>query len=87
MNDMNIAHSMQVLNRVFIVLRELAQMEVPAAELAELLDMAEYLPRLMAQSKSPRMEVRAVLEDLTRRHERFGIALEALDSPSNSSLW
>ncbi len=70
------------LNGVLVVLRQLAHEDVPAAELAVFLDMAEYLPRLLADDEDRTAAFRDTLVDLTRRRPEFQLAIERFDHPA-----
>jgi hypothetical protein len=54
--------------------------EGKSAEVAEVLDMAEYLPLLMLEADDRTEEFRQQLADLAQRHPAFGLALTRFDS-------
>jgi hypothetical protein len=73
------------LNAALVQLRRLTYDGVEGAVLAELLDLIEYLPRLLADEEDRTGEFRKVLVDLAARQADFQLALDRFDRPS--SLW
>jgi len=71
------------LNWVLVQLRTLAARDTPGRELAELLDLAEYLPRLMADPEDRTIEFRDVLLDFVRRREDFRLALDRFEAAAD----
>ena len=71
------------LNWVLVQLRMLAVRDTPGQELAELLDLAEYLPRLMADPQDRTVEFRDVLLDFVRRREDFRRALDRFEAAAD----
>ena len=71
------------LNWVLVQLRTLAVRDTPGRELAELLDLAEYLPRLMADPEDRTIEFRDVLLDFVRRREDFRLALDRFEAAAD----
>jgi len=55
---------------------------VDGSVLSELLDLMEYLPRLLAHDDDRSEEFRKVLVDLVARREEFQLALDRFDHPS-----
>lgn len=77
------AGALGALNATLVVLRKLATEGRAASELAELLDLVEYLPRLLAEAEDRRTEFRDVLADLVAREADFGLALHRFDHPAD----
>lgn len=71
------------LNRVLVLGRAMAYDRVAHSEIAELLDIAEYLPRLMAEEADTTEEFRAQLSFMAERWPRFNLALRAFDEPDS----
>lgn len=72
------------LNAALVMLRQLARDGVSRAELAELLDVVEYLPRLLAHDEDRTDEFRRFLADLAGRRDEFRLALDRFDHPSEA---
>lgn len=70
------------LNAALVQLRRLAYNGADGAMLADLLDLVEYLPRLLADRRDRTEDFRHVLLDLVARESDFQIALERFDHPS-----
>ena len=75
--DKKMTPALGALNWVLVALRRLA-VDQPEA-LPELLGLAEYLPRLLADSSDTSEQYRDVLLDLVRRNSWFTTALERFD--------
>ena len=71
------------LNAPLVQPRRLAAEGVEGHELAELLDLVEYLPRLLADDEERTDEFRAVLVELASRRRDFQLALDRFDCPSS----
>jgi hypothetical protein len=71
------------LNAALVQLRWLAHEGVEGAVLADLLDLLEYLPRLLADTDDRTGEFRKVLVDLVARRTEFQLALDRFDRPSS----
>lgn len=76
--------ALQALNTVLVLLRSLAYDGVTGEELADLLDMAEYLPRLLAEEPDRTREYRETLMGLAERRDDFQLAVERFDHPSDT---
>lgn len=72
------------LNAALVLLRQLASDRIDGAELAALLDLIEYLPRLLAADDERSAEFRQVLLDLTYLRPEFQLALDRFDHRSES---
>jgi hypothetical protein len=70
------------LNAALVQLRRLAHEGAEGTDLAELLDLVEYLPRLLADDEDRTDEFRKVLVDLVARRADFQLALDRFDRPS-----
>jgi len=53
----------------------------PTAEIAEVLDWAELLPKLTAASSDKTEEFRGALDAIVEKHPRFGHAVQAFERP------
>lgn len=73
-------NSLAALNAVLVIARAMAHEGCPMEQLIVVLDVAEYLPRLIAAPEDKTDEFREVLFDLVNLDERFGFALERFDS-------
>lgn len=71
------------LNAALVQLRRLAGEGVVGPELADLLDLVEYLPRLLADDEDRTDEYRKILVDLAERRVDFRLALDRFDRPSS----
>jgi hypothetical protein len=69
-------------NAALVQLRRLAHEGAEGTDLAELLDLVEYLPRLLADDEDRTDEFRKVLVDLVARRADFQLALDRFDRPS-----
>lgn len=68
------------LNTVLVLAREMAYDGRSGREIAEVLDIAEYLPKLMAEPEDHTVKFRDFLEQLVSKDRRFGLALERFDN-------
>jgi hypothetical protein len=68
------------LNAVFVAFRSLAYDKADQQLLAELLDMAEYLPQLLADERDRTTQFREVLIEMTERCEYFRRAVDRFDA-------
>ncbi len=75
------------LNNVLILARRMAYDGVPGIEIAEILDVAEYLPRLMADQEDRTESFRRQLVDLAAKRPEFGLALRRFDDSELSIPW
>ncbi|MBK6918619.1 MAG: hypothetical protein IPH07_14585 [Deltaproteobacteria bacterium] len=70
------------MNAALVELRRLAYQGVDGQVLADLLDLVEYLPRLLADADDRTNDFRNVLVDLVARRAEFQLALDRFDHPS-----
>lgn len=80
-------NAMRALNHVLALARKMAHDGVAHKEIAEVLDIAEYLPRLLAAEDDRTSAFRQCLEDLAARWPDFGSALQYFDDPSLRWPW
>jgi hypothetical protein len=73
------ANALHAINAILIVARHLAY-KGESAELAAVLDVAEYLPLLMMDSEDRTDAFREQLEGLVARRPEFSLALERFDA-------
>lgn len=78
---------LRALHVVLVVARTMAYDEAPSPELADVLDIAEYLVRLIADDADRSDELRACLADLARRWPAFSPALQYCDAPAVEWPW
>lgn len=67
------------INAVLVMARAMAYDRAPHADLADVLDTAEYLPMLMLETADRTSAFRETLACLAQRYPRFGIALQRFD--------
>ena len=72
------------LNTVIVLAREMAYDERPCKELAGVLDVAEFLPRLLAETEDRTSDFREYLCHLSMMNGRFNLALERFDRDAPS---
>lgn len=71
--------ALYALNTVLILARAMAYDGESGKDIAGILDVAEHLPRLLAESQDHTAQFREHLVDLTAKNIRFGLALERFD--------
>lgn len=81
------ANALRSLNHVLVLVRGMAYGGADHRNIADALDIAEYLPRLLASVKDQTETFRACLADLASRWPAFNAALEHFDSPSVEVPW
>lgn len=74
-------NALYALNGVLITARAMAYDEVSYAKIADVLDQAEYLPRLLADEADRTADFRKFLADLATKHPQFAFVLERFDAP------
>ena len=72
--------ALQALHRVLIEARLMAYEEQDSAKMADVLDWAELLPRLLAAEEDKTSEYRSTLAAIAENHPRFAPALTAFES-------
>ncbi len=80
-------HALCALNRVLVLLRDMAYRDSETQELAEILDVAEYLPRLLADNTDCTDAFKDQLVYLARRWPMFSSALRVFEDPDLSTPW
>lgn len=73
-------NALAALNAVLVTARTLAYEQRPHEEIANVLDAAEYLPRLLAEEEDQTDAFRETLVGLTSINIGFNFALERFDS-------
>jgi hypothetical protein len=73
-------NALAALNAVLVAIRKLAYDRSSHEAIAEALDSAEYLPRLIAEAEDASEEFRQVLVGLAQADPRFNSALERYDN-------
>jgi len=73
-------NALAALNSILVMARVMAYEKRSHEELAQVLDAAEYLPRLLAVSTDETDMFRATIVDLIRIDERFNVAVEKFDN-------
>jgi hypothetical protein len=72
-------NALAAINAVLVLARSLAY-EGSSADVAEVLDVAEYLPMLMLEPADRTAEFREQLVGLATKRPKFALALERFDS-------
>lgn len=80
-SDERLQNALRALTHAVVLTRKMAYDGVEQKEIAEALDVIEYLPRLLAHRLDQSTTFRRCLEDLARRWPDFGTALEFFDGP------
>ncbi len=75
------------LNSVLVLARKMAYDGVSGAAIAEVLDVAEYLPRLMAAQEDRTESFRSHLVDLAAKRPEFNLALRHFDDSNLRVPW
>jgi hypothetical protein len=71
--------ALAAINAVLVLARSLAY-EGKSTELADVLDVAEYLPMLMLESEDRTAEFREQLVGLATKRKQFALAVERFDA-------
>lgn len=79
-----LSSSLRALHRILIRARALAHEGAPTLQIADLLDIAETLPRLIASERDETAEFRAYVEHASTRHKCM-FALQWFDEPAPQS--
>jgi hypothetical protein len=77
--------ALQAINAILVLCRSLAH-EGKSAELAVILDVAEYLPMLMLENQDRTDAFRAQLVDLAERYPMLALALERFDGARRDAV-
>jgi hypothetical protein len=80
-------NALRALNHVLVLARKMAYDRVDQKEIADVLDISEYLPCLLADERDKTSAFRACLGDLAARWPDFGTALEVFDGPPLKWPW
>ena len=81
------SNALRSLNHVLVLVRAMAYDRADHGDIADALDIAEYLPRLLASPEDQTAEFRACLADLGNRWPDFNGAVEYFDSPTVDERW
>ena len=80
-------NSFRALNYILVLGRQMAYDEAPHEDIASVLDIAEYLPRLFADPADCTAAFRSQVLHLATRWPQFSRALEYFDAPSLEWPW
>jgi hypothetical protein len=80
-------NALRATNHVLVLARTMAYDRVDQQEIAEVLDIAEYVMRLLADDRDQTSAFRACLRDLAARWPTFGSALEIFDGSALKWPW
>jgi hypothetical protein len=80
-------NALRSLNHVLVLTRKMAYDRVAHKDVAEVLDIAEYLPRLLAEQDDQTSAFRKCLEDLAVRWPDFRSALQYFDDSGVRWPW
>jgi len=80
-------NALRTMNHVLVLVRKMAYDRVDQKQIADVLDIAEYLPRLLADERDQTSAFRDCLGDLAARWRDFGSALELFDGPTLKWPW
>jgi hypothetical protein len=72
-------NALAALNSILVAARTMAYDERPYGELSDVLDVAEYLPRLLADSEERSAEFREQLAGLASKYPSCAVAVENFD--------
>lgn len=75
------ANALEALHKVLILTRMMAYQNEPGADIADVLDVAEYLVVLIMKPEDKTAEFRQYLESMTQKREHFRHALRWFDEP------
>jgi hypothetical protein len=74
-----VGSALYALNAVLVLARAMGQSGRSGAEIADVLDVAEYLPRLLAVAEDKTNEFRRFLTGLAERNSDFQLAVDRFD--------
>lgn len=74
-----LSNALSALNGILVLARAMAYEGRPGGEIAEVLDVAEYLPRLLADSEDQTDHFREVLVTLAGKNSMFQLAVDRFD--------
>lgn len=74
-------NALAALNTVLVIARSMAYERRTYEEIADVLDVAKYLPRLLAEPVDQTDHFRGIIADLSAIDQRFNIAVERFDDP------
>lgn len=74
-------NALAAVNAVLVATRAMAYEKRSHEELAEILDVAEYLPRLLADPEDKTAEFREQIAGLATKYPSFTFAVERFDNP------
>lgn len=80
-------NALRSLNHVLVLTRAMAYEGADHRDIADALDIAEYLPRLLASAEDQTDTFRACLTDLGNRWPAFNAAVEYFDGPTINAPW
>ncbi len=80
-------NALRALNHVLVLARKMAYDGVEHRSIAEVLDVAEYLPQLLADEHDQTALFGEHLGDLAARWPQFGSAVEIFEGPSLTWPW
>jgi hypothetical protein len=80
-----LGNALYALNAVLVLARHMAQTKRDSADIARVLDVAEYLPRLMSEPEDATTEFREQLVGLATDYPEFALAVERFDKPLPTS--
>jgi hypothetical protein len=80
-------NALRSLNHVLVLARGMAYEGADNRDIGDALDIAEYLPRLLASAEDQTEAFRACLIDLGSRWPAFNRALAYFDGPTIDTLW
>lgn len=77
--------ALYALNAVLVVAREMAYEAKPTGDIARVLDIAEYLPALLARPDDRTDEYLAHLVDLANQNDAFRLAVKRFEQAAPST--
>jgi hypothetical protein len=80
-------NALRAMNHVLILARKMAYDRVDQKEIADVLDIAEYLLRLLADERDQTSAFHDCVRDLAARWPDFGSALEFFEGPTLKWPW
>jgi hypothetical protein len=80
-------NALKALNHVLVVSRQMSYDDEPTSTLAEVLDVAEYLVRLIADTDDQSAAFRSSLVDLAKRRAEFSPAVDYFDDADLQWPW
>ena len=80
-------NALRALNHVLVLTRKMAYSRADQREIADVLDVAEYLPRLIADPRDNTSTFRNHLADVAARWPDFGTALQYFDDSAVKWPW